>query len=101
MTTTIYGGIYAHQYEWQDTPEYHFFPHAPQREDNQKYYQEQEYVFVCPFEIEVIELESGEFRARQVQSLKVKHEKLREEFVKQSQVVNGRIQNLLALTDES
>jgi hypothetical protein len=100
MTATISGGIYAHQYEWQDHPEYSFLPHVAGREDNQRYYKEQEYVWICDYDIEVIELPDGEFRARQIDSLKVKQNKLREEFVKQSQVVNDRIQNLLCITDD-
>lgn len=101
MSKQIVGGIYARKYEWQEEPTYEFFADffaGP--EETRQQLAAQELVFVCPMSIEIEELSPGQFRARQIESLRVKHAALRDTFVKESKAVEGRIQELLAITDE-
>jgi hypothetical protein len=96
-TVKLVGGIYAQQYSWSvdSDPQYFFLSHY--NEKSMQEYQAQEYVYICPFEIEVEELSPGEFTARRVQSLQMKKDALREVFLDQSKHVDEKIQNLLAI----
>jgi hypothetical protein len=88
--------VYAKQYEWEDVPRYHFFTDG---DGARKSLEAQEYVYICAVDVEIQELSSGEFTARQIHSLRMKQDALRETFVDQSAKLNDRIQNLLAITD--
>jgi len=89
--------VYAKKYEWEDVARYHFFNAT----DDRKCLEAQEYVYICDIEVEIKELSPGEFTARQIHSLRMKQDALRETFVEQSGKINDRIQNLLAITDGS
>lgn len=96
----ISGGIFAKQYEWQDTPMYAFFEHSGTLNPMEwiEGMQKQEYVFICAHEIEFSELSNDHFVAGQIASLRKKKVALQETFVQQTRVVDDKIQNLLAIS---
>jgi hypothetical protein len=98
--------VMAHKYEWQDEPSYTILcydsnekPEA--RERSRQTWMAQEYIYICDIEVEVEELSPGTFRARQIQSLTTKKAALTEEFTRQAEKVQERIENLLAIEDQS
>jgi len=98
----VEAAVYAMKYEWQDEPSYQVFVGAAYNTEEQiNKLAAQEYVYISPIHLEIEELTPGQFRARQVAALRKKKEALRDEFTKQSGYVQDRIENLLAIGDQS
>jgi hypothetical protein len=98
----VEAAVYAIKYEWQDEPKYHVFVgseyNTPEKIRDMA---AQEYLHICPLDFELTELSPHVFRARQVAMLRVQKEAIRDVFVEQSTRVQDRIENLLAIGDES
>jgi hypothetical protein len=97
----VTAAVLAYKYEWQDEPTYSIQRYGVDHEGDRKHWAATEYVYICDVEVEFEELSPGVYRARQIDGLRVKKATLRDEFTKQSGMVEDRIQNLLAITDES
>lgn len=95
---TMQGAIYALKYTYQEKPSYSWHNHY--NETSRTQLEASEWVYICDCPLEVEELSEGEFKARQVAGLRLKKQALTQEFVKQSQMVEDQIQNLLCLTNE-
>lgn len=97
----IKAAILARRYEWQDKPDYSINCYSSDPEGERKYWAAHEAIYICDVEIEFEELSPGVFRARQLEGLRAKKEVLRDEFTKQSAIVSEKIENLLAISDQS
>lgn len=101
-TIKLCGAVFAHKYEWQDEPSYNLFVGTEYNGEKKILEMNaQEYVYICPFELEIEQLSDGQFRARQIQALRNKKEVLRDAFVKESGAVQEKIETLLSIEDQS
>jgi len=97
MTIQLVGAVYAKKESWQTEPTYAFHPNCCVQGDAEKsrlIWESHGYIYIAPVTLEVEELSDGEFQARQIKTLQVKKEALREAFLQESQRVDEQIEKL-------